>query len=513
MRSSGSPLVCERPALAARARAWLAVLPLSMALGCARTPAVSPSSPNQWPAAQLRSDASAREHVALTVYDSNFALVREQRRLRLGRGRVALAYEDVSAQLQPATVHLRALAAPGDLQVLEQNYRYDLLTPEKLLEQYVGRRVSLARYDAEAGRDEVREALVLGSARGPVLRLAGDGAEGGELISPGPWERISFPELPPGLLPKPTLVWLLDSARDEQRVEVSYLTQNLSWRADYVLSLAADGAHADLTGWVTLDNQTGTSFRAASLQLVAGDVQRVSTPAADGFASGGAQRESLQSGALAEEPLFEYHLYGLDRPTDVLDRERKQLRLLEARGVSVAQKLVLHQPSRSVRPRFVPVPRPGQPSLEHARAVVVLENRQAAGLGLPLPRGVVRVYRADASGAEQFVGEDAIAHTPRDERLEIELGEAFDVVAARRRLNQRRLERCAEQSEWQIELFNHKDAAVVVEVVEAAAGDWQVVESSHPAERRAATSFVFQVPVPARGATQLRYQLRTRTCE
>jgi len=389
---------------------------------------------------------------------------------------VELAYEDVSAQLQPATVHLRALGAPGDLRVLEQNYRYDLLTPEKLLERYVGRQVSLARYDAAAGQMLLRQAQVLGTARGPVLQL------GAELVSLAPDERISFPELPSGLWPRPTLVWLLDSARDEQRVELSYLTQDLAWHADYVLSLAADGSHADLTGWVTLDNQTGTSFPAASLQLVAGDAQGE-------------------------------HAYGLDRPTDVLAQERKQLKLLEARAISIAHKLVLRRPGASVLPRFVPRPRPGQAALEHARAVVVLENRDSAGLGSPLPHGVLRVYRADASGSQQFVGEDAIAHTPRDERLEVELGEAFDVVAERRRSSQRQLERCVEQSEWQIELRNHKDEGVVVEVVEPASGDWQVVESSHAAVARDATSFAFQVPVPARATSQLHYQLRTRSCD
>ncbi|MEO8179992.1 MAG: DUF4139 domain-containing protein [Deltaproteobacteria bacterium] len=483
---------------------WLAAL--SVALGCAK-PAVSPSSPNVWPAAQQRSDASSREHVALTVYDSNFALVREERRLHLGRGRIALAYADVSEQIEPATVHLQALDAPGDLVVLEQNYQYDLLTPQTLLEKYLGRKVALARYDGDEGADVRREAQVLASARGPVL------AVNGEVTSLAPDERVIFPELPPGLLPEPTLVWLLDSARQEQRVEVSYLTKNLSWRADYVLSLAADNAHADLTGWVTLDNQTGTSFPGAALQLVAGDVHRAAPAPVLGGAAGSRRRLSKPKPAFVEQPLFEYHLYALERPTDVLAREQKQVQLLEVRGIAVEKKLVLRAPRLSV-PRFVRAPQPGQTSpLEHARIVVVIENREASGLGMPLPRGVVRAYREDARGAAQFVGEDSIQHTPRDERLEIELGAAFDVVAERRRLQQRQLERCVQQSEWRIALRNHQDAAVVVEVVESASGDWQVLESTLPAERRNAISFAFVVPVPARGATELGYQLRTRTCD
>lgn len=509
MKSSGSPLASERATGLARALPWLALpLSLSLALGCAKTASVVPSGPNAGSAVPLRSDASAREHVALTVYDSNFALVREQRRLHLGTGRVALAYADVSEQIEPATVHLQALDSPGDLVVLEQNYQYDLLTPQTLLEKYVGRRVSLARYDSDAGADVLREARVLASARGPVL------AVNGEVLSLAPDERVVFPELPPELLPEPTLVWLLDSRRAEQRVEVSYLTKALSWHADYVLALAADEAHADLTGWVTLDNQTGTSFPAAELQLVAGDVSRVVAPEPPPMPGMGFGRSlNKPKPAFQEQPLFEYHLYALDRATDVLAREQKQVQLLEVRGIAVERKLRLQVGRRNL-PRFVRAPQPSPAaSLEHAQVVVVIENREASGLGMPLPRGVLRAYREDSSGAAQFVGEDAIPHTPRDERLEIELGEAFDVVAERRRLSQRQLERCVQQSEWRIALRNHKDAAVVVEVVEVASGDWQVLQATLPSEKRDATSFAFHVPVPARGATELGYQLRTRTCD
>lgn len=496
MKSSGSFSPCGRPALAA-----LAFLAGVAWLGCAKSPAAR--SPTDWPATAQRSDATARERVALTVYNSNFALVREQRRLRLGKGRVALAYEDVAAQLQPATVHLRALGAADDLLVLEQNYRYDLLTPEKLLEKYVGRHVSLVRYDRAADEDVAREAQVLASAAGPVLQVAG------EVTSLAPDERIRFPELPPGLLSRPTLVWLLDSAREEQRVEVSYLTQNVSWRADYVLTLAADDAHADLMGWVTLDNQSGASFPAASVQLIAGDVQRVMPRPEVAFDR--VEEQALDNEKpMAEEALFEYHLYTLDRPTDVLDRESKQVQLLEARNVAVERKLVLRRAS-NIRPAFAPDGQP--PALEHAAVVAVIDNREPAGLGLPLPRGVVRVYRADASGAQQFVGEDSIDHTPRDEQAEITLGEAFDVVAERQLMQVRQIERCVTQHDWKILLSNHKAAPVTIEVQEPASGDWQVAQSTLPAEKRDANTILFRAPVPAGGTTELRYQLRTRRCD
>lgn len=455
-----------------------------------------------WPASHTRSSAAQREQVSVTVYNSNLALVRELRTLRLGNGRVALAFEDVSAHIQPSSVHLTALGAEGELTVLEQNYRYDLLTPSTLLEKYVGRQVSLARYDQSTGTDVVRIAEVLGTAGGPVLRV------GEEIVSPLPGERISFPQLPPDLLAKPTLFWLLESERPEQRVEVTYLTANLSWHADYVLVLDSAGTRAELSGWVTLENQSGASYENARLQLVAGEVHRAPPPAPPPMPVlqsarrlGGAHAASFR-----QEALLEYHLYDLQRPTDLLDKEQKQLSLLEPRSVPVEKKLML-------RSQDGPMPRVRRPGTRQPVSVVaIVQNREDSGLGLPLPAGVVRAYQADSGGAQQMVGEDSIEHTPRDERLEIELGKAFDVVAERRWLSQRQIERCVTDDEWLTELRNHKDAAVTVEVVEQARGEWSVREATHPAEPRDATTFAFVVPVPARGTSQLRYHVRQRTC-
>jgi hypothetical protein len=246
------------------------------------------------------------------------------------------------------------------------------------------------------------------------------------------------------------------------------------------------------------------------LQLIAGDVQRVK-PAEPELAFDAVEEQALANqSAMAEEPLFEYHLYTLERPTDVLDRESKQVQLLEARNVAVARKLVLRRESK-IRPAFAPGGEP--PALEHAAVVAVIDNREQAGLGMPLPRGVVRVYRADAGGAQQFVGEDSIDHTPRDEQAEITLGQAFDVVAERQLMQVRQIERCVTQHDWQISLRNRKPSAVTVEVQEPASGDWQVAQSTLPAEKRDANTILFHAPVPAGGTTELRYQLRTRTCD
>jgi hypothetical protein len=471
-------------------------------LGCSSsTPPPEAPSPDIAASAR-RSVAADREKVALTVYNSNFALVREERRLALGTGRVALAYEDVSAHVQPATVHLRSLDAADALSVLEQNYRYDLLTPETLLKKYVGRRLKVARYNEKLGQDEVKDAELLAVENGPVLRIDGE-------VVTGDVGRFIFPELPASLLARPTLVWLLDSTRAEQKVELSYLSANLSWSADYVLVLDASDAKGDLSGWVTLDNQSGTSFPGAQLSLVAGDVQRVAPPPppmpfaeaeqslADGAAGGG----------FSQEALFEYHLYTLERPADVLDKEQKQVSLLEAHGIEVKKKLVFRGTAYGMRTYWR-----DETKNQKVSAFVMLENSEQKGLGLPLPAGVVRVYKADSAGAQQFIGEDRIDHTPRDEEIEVKLGESFDVVGDRRQTSWKALSKCSGESAWQVDLRNHKDAAARVEVLEATNGDYEVVESSHPVLRRDAQSFAFEVDVPARGAVKVTYRVRVRWC-
>jgi hypothetical protein len=478
---------------------WLALI----GLGCASsTPPPEAPSPDIAASAR-RSVAADREKVALTVYNSNFALVREERRVSLGTGRVALAYEDVSAHVQPATVHLRSLDAADALSVLEQNYRYDLLTPETLLKKYVGRRLKIARYNEKLGQDEVKDAELLAVENGPVLRIDGE-------VVTGDVGRFIFPELPASLLARPTLVWLLDSTRAEQKVELSYLSANLSWHADYVLVLDPSDTRGDMSGWVTLDNQSGTSFPGAQLSLVAGDVQRVAPPppAPPPFPEAEQSVADAAGGAgFRQEALFEYHLYTLERPADVLDKEQKQVSLLEAHGIELKKKLVFGGNAYSLQSQWR-----GETKNQKVSVFVVLDNSEAKGLGMPLPAGIVRVYKADSAGAQQFIGEDSIDHTPRDEEIEVKLGEAFDVVGDRRQLSWKALGKCSGESAWQVELKNHKDGAARVEVLETANGDYEVVESSHPVLRRDATSFAFEVDVPARGAVKVMYRVRVRWC-
>lgn len=477
-------------------RSWLA---LAACLSAGRALAAPPA-PARATASHV-SQAGDRKAVSITVYNSDFGLVREVRDLKgLPNGPVALEFRDVASTIQPQTVAVKALNDPAAFSVLEQNYRFDLLTPETLLEKYVGRNVRAYRYHEATGKEDVTDARLLSVANGAILQI------GSEITFNYPG-RLAFPELPPNLIARPTLVWLVDSRAADQSIEVTYLAQAMSWSADYVLILDEKEASAGLVGWVTLVNNSGTSYRNAALKLVAGDVNRVQPEAYGGARMKAMPMASAPAPAFREEGLLEYHLYTLERPTDVLDKEQKQVTLLEASGLGIEKKLIFAGQEYWYQGRHGELVRN-----QKVGVYLDFQNSTQNHLGMPLPRGTIRVYKADKGGAKQFVGEDAIDHTPRDERVRIKAGEAFDVVADRKQMSWSSLGDCGAESAWSIEVRNHKDEDVRVEVREPAGGDWQIIKSSHPAEKDDARNLHFDVPVPKRGKSQLAYTIRVRWC-
>lgn len=469
-------------------------------LSACQTPSQIPRASQ--PVELRRSDKGQRRSISVTVYNQNFGLVRETRGLDLARGKVELAFKDVSAHIQPETVRLHGATPGARLEVLEQDYRYDLLTPAKLLEKYVGRDVTVYRYDPKTGIETKKKAEVLSVEGGVTLRIDGE-------VTSDFHGRFAFPDVPRDLLDKPTLVWMLESDRAQQTAELTYLTKNLNWRADYVLQLDENDLRASLTGWVTVDNRSGVSYENATLRLVAGDVNRAEPvdPRLMDALSAREDEASDRPSAFREQGLFEYHLYTLERPTNLLDRETKQIALLSAENVAVTKQLVLSGDAGYYRGRY------GQLSTNQKLGVFVeLLNSEQNGLGLPLPKGTVRLYKADASGAQQFLGEDAIEHTPRDEKLRLKVGDAFDVVADRVQKEWTELGRCLADSTFEIELRNHKSAEVQVVVNEPVGGDWEVLKHDQPFVKVDAATLRFDVKVPARSSAKLNYQVRVRYC-
>ncbi len=447
-----------------------------------------------------RSTAAQREEVSITVYNQNFGLVREVRNIDLPVGRSALEFRDVSQNIQPETVAIKSLGTAG-FHVLEQNYRYDLLTPEKLLEKYVGKKVKVIRWNEKTGHDEEQDAEVLSVAGGTTLKI-------GNEITYGFPGRISFPSVPDNLIAQPTLVWMLDNQAPKQKVEVTYLTQNMTWDADYVFVINDSDTAGDLNGWVTLTNNTGTSYDNAKLKLVAGDVQRLRPP--QSMPMGGAYAPVATASAapqFREESFFEYHLYTLEHPTTLLTNEQKQVSLLEAPAVKVDKRMIFYGAEYYYRGSYGQVV-----SNQKVGVYLDIENKESNHMGMPLPKGTVRVYKADKAGAKQFIGEDTIDHTPRDEKIRIKMGEAFDVVGDRKQMSWKPLGSCVSESSWEISLRNHKDSAVDVEVYEPIGGDWEVTQESLPHTKRDAHTFTFKPHIDTRKDVKITYTVRVRWC-
>ncbi len=450
---------------------------------------------------RLRSTPEQRDELGVTVYSGGFGLIRETRTLALPKGRSEVEFGGVAGTIQPETVQIHAVGSAPGMRVLEQSYQYDLLSPAKLLEKYVGRTVRVLRWSESKGRDEERDAVVLSAGEPPILRV------GDEITWAFPG-RISFPEIPKTLIARPTLVWLVDGSVERQKIEVSYLAADLAWRADYVLVVNDADTAGDLNGWVTLDNKSGAPYANAKVQLVAGDVNRIQ-PAVleDRMIYAAEARMAAAPPQFHEEGLFEYHLYTLDRNTTLLENEQKQIALLEASGIEVAKRLVLRG-----EPAYFRMQTGELGATSKVAVSLEFENRESERLGMPLPKGIVRVYKRDKSGGRQFLGEDQIDHTPRDERVRIRVGDAFDMVGERKQMEYKVIGSCRSESAWLIELRNHKDEKVEVDVVEPASGDWEIVSSSHKPTKDDARTFSFRVPVPARSSARVEYRVRVRWC-
>jgi hypothetical protein len=433
--------------------------------------------------------------VGVTIYNTNLALVRDRRRIDLPAGESRLALRDVSAQIQPETALLQSVGAPQRLTVLEQNFDYDLLSPQKLLQKYVGRDVDVIRYDPRTGERHAERARVLANNDGVVLRYA-------DRIETSVNGTLSFPSLPPDLRDRPTLVSdVTNAAGGPQQLELDYLTGGLSWKADYTALLAPGDDRLDLRGLITLTNQSGTTFRNADVQLVAGDVNVVQ----DQLHALGAvysRNTAAPVAPVAEQALFEYHLYTLSRKTTVADNQTKQVELLSAANVPVTKTLELRG-----SPYYYRQQTPDLGARLKVGTYVTLHN-QGGDLGIPLPAGVFRVYKRDTSGTAQFIGSDRIDHTPKGEVVRLHLGDSFDVTAHKKQTDFHIVDGITFESAYEIVLRNAKNTAQTVLVVEPIPADWTMLQNSAPFTKASASTASWTLTVPPNGSTTLTYRVR-----
>jgi hypothetical protein len=452
---------------------------------------------------RLTTRADQRD-VAVTIYNENLALVKDGRRVRLDRGANQLVWREVSAQMRPETALLRNVSNPAGLKLVEQNFDFDLLTPQKLLEKYVGREVTVISVNPATGAEKRENATVLATNGGVVLKFA-------DRIETGVPGRLAFSGVPDNLRDKPTLVIALSNASaGEQNLELSYLTGGLSWKADYVAELNEKDDRLDINGWVTLSNRSGTAYPSAKLQLVAGDVNLVQEELARGRPVPLMAKSAMAEAAdMSQEALFEYHLYTLERPTTIADNQTKQVALMSAAAVPVKKELLFEGQDYYYSGQY------GELGQKLKAAVFVEFANKGEGLGIPLPKGVVRVYKKDSKGNAQFIGEDRIDHTPKNESVRLKLGDAFDVTADRKQTDFKKLGGTSRynyvfESAYQHTINNAKSEAVTVKVSEPMPGDWQVLSESHPHTKAAANTAVWTVTVPAEGKTTLAYRILVR---
>ena len=454
------------------------------------------------------STPETREDVSLTVYNGGFAVVREVRPLVLQRGVTVLRFEGVPAQIDPTSLSLVSLTEPGGLSVLEQNYQYNLIGTRSVLDAAVGQRIRLVRQLGD--RTVIEEGVLLSTpGQGRIIQLD----DGRVLIDPdGTIELLTRPE---GLLSRPSLLWRLASERGGQhRVEARYMTQGLGWKADYVAVVNEDETQVDVTGWVTLTNNSGASYPEAGLQLIAGDVRRVQPQRPQMYQEDAVYEVAARAVAAPpqQEAFFEYHLYTFPTPTTIEENETKQLELLSAAEVGTRRRLIVDASGQ-----YFPFYRRSRPGAggatnETSAAVVLeVENAESNNMGMPLPEGTVRVYKSDRRGNLQFLGEDRIEHTPRNETLRLYIGDAFDVVATRREVSQRRISDNEREIVVEVEVRNRKEVATEVDVVERVFwGEWEITESTIPHERIDSRTAQFTVRLGADETRTVRYTARMR---
>jgi len=453
-----------------------------------------------FPQDEITSTAEQQKEIYLTVYNSNRALITEEREIEFfGSGKFFLNYVDVPSTIMSQTLSFNVKNGKP-LTVLEQNYEYDLLSPQKLLEKYLGKEVILVQSFLENNTTVLKKtrAKLLSTNAGTVWEAEG------KILSNPVYSYLEYPTVPENLYAKPTLVISLEGDSGKRLIEASYLATGMNWICDYVLSLNEKGNLGNLTGWVTLTNNSGKTYKDANLKLIAGDVKTIEKKDV------GRYEERIMMKAEApsfeEKPFFEYHLYTMKRKTTIKENQQKQIELLEGKNIPIEREYLLTGEKWYYTQRYL------EGQTQKVEVLLKFKNEEKNNLGIPLPKGTVRVYQKDSDGSEQFIGEDLIDHTPKDEMIKLSIGKAFDITTERKQKSFNVISNCIYEMEYEIFIRNHKEEDIVVKVIEPIGGDWTMLSNSHPYEKSEAFQVIFNAHVPKNGETKLNYKIRTKYC-
>jgi len=438
--------------------------------------------------------------VEVTIYNNNLGLINEQRNVLLPLGEGELQFRDIASHIIPETVFIQSALKPENFSVLEQTYEYDLINSDKLLDKYVGKEIKLIIWHEYQDRRDIVDAILLSNDNGQIFKIkVGDTYK---IFLGHPGIKV-LPKMPEDLVHKPTLKWIYrNNNEQEQKIQVSYLTNNLNWKADYTMFLSNDTS-ADLSGWATIENESGTAYQNAKLKLIAGDVHRVKERRAERVYAMQKMSLDAQVPQFEEQPFFEYHAYDLQRNTTLKNNQTKQIHFAMANAINIQKEFLVPGNRKQFTGYFKTEKRE-----QHANITINFVNSRENNLGIPLPAGIVRLYLRDKDGNAQFIGEDKINHTPKDEQVRIKIGEASDIVAERKQTDYRKISSKLHESNWEITVRNHKDEEVNVGIIEPLTGNWEVIENSHPFKKADAFTIRFDVIVPADEEITVTYRVQ-----
>ncbi len=431
----------------------------------------------------LTAFAEARD-LKVTVYNSNIGVVKDVRSTDLEKGTNHLSMDEIASRIDPTSVRL-SIEGRGVIDVLEQNFEYDLISPDKLLRKYLEHEIDVTTDDGS----EYRGTLLGFDARNLVLALA-EGRTA--IVSKEKATDIVLPPLETGLIVKPTLIWKVrSSTRTSAEMEVAYMTEGMNWHAEYIATLGDKDDKMGLASWVSVENRSGAVYPDAKLKLIAGEIHRVEDRKMRRPMM--LDAEYAAAPMLEEKAFFEYHMYTLDGLTTLKDNEVKQIRLLGETEVEAEKQYNFD-------------------AMRNDKVMVVMRflNAEDSGLGIPLPAGKVRVFKADDDGSLEFIGEDRIDHVPRDEEIKLYVGDAFDIVAERVKTDYSRISDRVTEESIKIEVANHKDEGITVIVSEHLYGDWDVRRESHPYTKIKADQIDFEVAVEPNSRSVVTYTVRRK---
>lgn len=452
------------------------------------------------------------EGVGLTIYNGDWAVVKEWRKIDLKEGLNTIKFQDVAKYIDPTSVSFKSLTDPEGTHVLEQNYEYDLVSKDKLLEKYIDKEITLEQeYYDEQKRYIKRKNVKLLSVQGGMV------VKDGDEVSLNPSGSIILPALPEGLITKPTLVWMINAVKAGQHLtKVAYQTKKIDWNADYILVINDNDTEMDFSAWVTIKNKSGATYKDAQIKLMAGDVQRVAPRGVTKAKYGAQIDDKTLAGALqfVEKEFFEYHLYTLQRPSTLKDNSNKQIELFTpVSDVPLAKIFVYYGNINALRWRYggSAIRDRSYGIASNKKVDIYLEffNKEESNLGIPLPAGRIRAYKKDeADGSLEFVGEDKIDHTPKDEKILIKLGSAFDIVGERKQIDfKTNYDRDWIRETFEIKIRNHKKEPVTVLVKEVLYrwSNWKIESTSHKFEKEDSRTIYFPVKVDKDGEEVITY--------